>query len=135
MRYIFIFLIILLQACASATGIRVEGSDFKENLPGLWEGRWRGSGVQGMEQIKIIKVEGNEVHLTGFMGGGGEEADTDKVYGRIEGATLVLTWPEGWGSGCKGKYFMNRDASNNLTLVGNQSCSNAVVNVLLRKIK
>ena len=39
-NYALFFLIILVQSCASTSTIRLEGNDFKENLPGLWEGRW-----------------------------------------------------------------------------------------------
>ena len=133
-RYLLIFFIILFQACASTpTGTRVEGSEFKKNLPGLWEGHWSNGSVQAKEYIEIINVEEYEVHLTGVMGGGGVDSDTDKVSGRIENEVLLLTWPEAWTYGCTEKYRMYRDESNNLTLIGNQSCSRIISNVVLRK--
>jgi hypothetical protein len=133
-RYIFIFFIILLQACASTlTGTRVEGSDFLENLPGLWEGSWRATANQGNQYIKIIKVEGSEVHLTGLSKGGATDPDTDEVFGRIENSRLLLTWPAMMDSGCKEKYTMSRDASNKLRLDGNQICGPYVSTVSLFK--
>jgi hypothetical protein len=72
--------------------MRLEGSDFKENLPGLWEGNWSyGAGRSDIERIKIIKIDGNKVHLTGWQGGGGK-SDTDEVYGVITAANKVLTF-------------------------------------------
>ena len=133
-RYIFVFFIILLQACASTlAGTRIEGSDFKENLPGLWEGSWRATGNQGNQHIKIIKVEGSEVHLTGLSKGGATDPDTDEVSGRIEDSKLLLTWPAMMDSGCKEKYTMKRDASNKLALHGNQICGSYVSAVSLFK--
>ena len=134
-RYVLIFIIILLQSCASTSGVRLEGNDFEENLPGLWKGSWRMTGNQGAENIKINKVEGSEVHLTGFMAGGGVDPDTDEVYGRIENSTLLLTWPAAGDSGCKEKYSMKRDASNRLMLDGNQICGNITLSVSLFKIE
>ena len=133
-RCIFIFFIILLQACASTpAGTRVEGSDFKENLIGLWEGSWKSTGTQGNQHIKIIKVEGNEVQLTGLMGGGGVDPDSDKVSGRIENSRLLLIWPDVAEYDCNEKYVMTRDASNKLRLSGNQVCGPYVSTVSLFK--
>ena len=39
-KYVLFFFIILVQSCTSTSAIRLEGDDFKENLPGQWEGRW-----------------------------------------------------------------------------------------------
>ena len=41
-KYVLIFIIILVQSCTSTptSVMRLEGSDFKENLSGLWEGKW-----------------------------------------------------------------------------------------------
>jgi hypothetical protein len=132
-RYIFIFFIILLPACASVSFERIEGSDFKESLPGLWEGSWKATAHQGNQYIKITKVEGSEVHLTGLMKGGATDPDTDEVYGRIENSMLLLTWPAALDSGCKEKYKMTRDASNKLRLDGNQVCGSYVSTVSLFK--
>jgi hypothetical protein len=133
-RYIFIFFIIILQACASTpAGTPVEGSDFKENLIGLWEGDWHSGNAQGREKINIIKVEGNEVQLTGLMGGGGVDPDSDKVSGRIENSTLLLTWPDVAEYDCNEKYVMTRDDSNNLTLYGRQRCGQYIGEVYLYK--
>jgi hypothetical protein len=120
-RYIFIFIIILLQACASVSGERITGSEFIENLPGLWEGSWKATN-QGNQHINIIKVEGSEVQLTGFAQGGTTTPDTEEVYGRIENSMLVLTWPAASEYGCKDKLIMTRDASNKLRLDGNSEC-------------
>lgn len=121
-RYIFIFIIILLQACASVSGERIKGSEFIENLPGLWEGSWNSTWNQGNQHINIIKVEGSEVQLTGFVQGGSTAPDTDEVYGRIENSMLLLTWPAATEYGCKDKLTMKRDASNKLRLDGNSEC-------------
>lgn len=133
-RYVFIFFIILLHACASTpTGTHVEGSDFKENLIGLWEGQWQNSGAQGSHKINIIKVEGNEVQLTGLLGGGGTQPDSDIVSGRIENETLLLTWPDVSEYDCNDKLKMMRDQSDNLMLNGSQRCGAYIGNVYLYK--
>jgi hypothetical protein len=131
---ILIFFIILLHACASTpSGTPVEGSDFKENLIGLWEGEWQVGNARGKEKINIIRVEGNEVQLTGLMKGGGVDPDSDKVSGHIENATLLLTWPDVAEYDCKEKYVMTKDDSNNLMLYGSQRCGQYSGNVFLYK--
>jgi hypothetical protein len=66
-----LFFFILVLSCTSTSVMRLEGNDFKENLPGRWEGRWTyGPGRSDIEWLKIIKIDGNKVHLTGFSGGG-----------------------------------------------------------------
>jgi len=119
------FIILLFQSCAStSTSVKgLEGADFKENLPGLWEGKWSAGGHSGKQHIKIIKIDGNEVQLNGYAQGSGVSADTEEVYGRIENSTLLLTWPV---IECKEKYKMKRDDSNNLILDGPSICEGAI---------
>ena len=53
-----------------------------------------GSGYSGEVRIEIIKIDGNKVNLTGYAQGGISATASDKVYGRIENSTLLLTWPD-----------------------------------------
>ena len=116
-KYILFFSIILLLSCTSISGIRLEGDDFMENLPGLWDGYWsHQSGRSGKLNINITGIDGNTVHLTGLYVKTRNHPDSDEVYGRIENSTLLLTWP---AVGAEDKYKMKRDDSNNLTLEGN----------------
>jgi hypothetical protein len=100
--------------------MRVEGDDFKENLPGLWEGKWSWGGRSGETNIKINEIDGDNVQLTGHMAGSAEFPATDEVYGHIENSNLLLAWPI---SDCKWKFSMKRDDSNNFALVGGGTCS------------
>ena len=121
-RYILFFLIILIQACAATSGMRLEGNDFKENLPGRWEGNCKTNfHTQLFKQgLKITKIDGSKVHLTGYAN---QYAGPplNEVYGRAENSILFLTWkgPEGE---CEDEYIMKRDNSNNLILDGNFTC-------------
>ena len=133
-KHILFFFIIFLQSYAFASDIRLEGNDFKGNLPGLWEGNWTWISQSGKEHIKIIKIDGNKVHLTGYSEGG-NYPDTDEVYGRIENSTLLLTWPAAADSGCKEEYTMKRDDSNNLILDGHFKCGDIEGEVKLKKIE
>jgi hypothetical protein len=122
-KYVLFFSIILLLSCTSTSVMRLEGSDFKENLPGLWDGRWSyGAGRYDIVRLKIINIEGDKVHLTGFNGGGGSGIDADEVYGRIENSTLLLTWITVVRGGCKQELTMIKEDSNNLRLVGQEKC-------------
>ena len=105
--------------------MRLEGNDFEENLPGLWEGKWYLGALSEEERIKISKIEGNKVHLTGFLRTT-SQGTSDEVYGRIENSTLLLTWPAGADFGCKEEYTMKRDDSNNLILDGPSICEGAI---------
>ena len=80
-KYVLFFFIIFLQSYVFASDIRLEGKDFKENLLGLWEGKWTYMQNSGKEHIKIIKIDENTVHLTGHMDGGMYYPDTDEVSG------------------------------------------------------
>ena len=136
LRYIFIFFIILLQACASTpTGTRIEGSDFKENLPGQWEGYWiTDYFTQTFKQgLKITKIDGSKVQLTGYANQWSGPPQNE-VYGRVENSILFLTWkyPEG---DCEDEYIMKRDNSNNLILDGNFECPQWFGKVNLKKIE
>jgi hypothetical protein len=134
---VLFFIFILIQSCASTSIIHVEGNDFKENLPGRWEGRWTyGAGRSDIEYIKIIKMDGNKIHLTGFNGDGGGGAGTDEVYGRIENSTLLLSWPAAAGGACEDELRMIRDDSNNLILGGQSKCESGFnAKVRLKKIE
>ncbi len=133
-KYVLFFFIKLVQSCASVPVTRLEGIDFKENLPGLWEGKWQYQALSGETRIKIIKIDGNKVYLTGYSEGG-PYPDTDEVYGRIENSTLFLTWPGASLEGCKEKYEMKRDDSNNLILDGHWNCVYDSGTVQLKKIE
>jgi hypothetical protein len=116
-KYVLFFFIILVQSCASISAVRLEGDDFKENLPGLWDGYWsHQSGRSGKLHINITGIDGDKVHLTGLYVKTQNHPDSDEVYGRIENSTLLLTWP---AVGAEDEYKMKRDDSNNLTLEGN----------------
>lgn len=116
-KYVLFFFIIFVQSCASTSAIRLEGDDFEENLPGLWDGYWsHRSGRSGKLHINITGVDGNKVHLTGLYVKTQNHPDSDEVYGRIENSTLFLTWP---AVGTEDTYKMKRNDSNNLTLEGN----------------
>ena len=74
----------------------------QKNLPGLWEGKWvwRGEGGRsnsGKTGIKIIKIDGNKVHLTGFAQGSGAAPSTDMVKGSLKKSALLLWWPAAAG--------------------------------------
>jgi len=134
-KYLLFFFIIFLQSYALASDIRLEGNDFKENLPGLWEGKWYWGDQSGKERIKIMKIDGNKVHLTGHMKGGSSYPETDEVYGGIESSTLLLTWPAAMYSGCKEEYTMKRDDSKSLILDGRYKCGRYSGKVQLKKIE
>jgi len=131
---LILFIILLFQSCAStSTPVNnIVGSDFKDNLPGLWEGMWSGaSGTTGKEHLNITKIDGNEVYLTGFTEGYGSVPDADEVSGSIENSTLLLTWP---GSNCTEKYSMKKDDSNIFILYGTYKCGPGMVgSVQLKK--
>jgi hypothetical protein len=99
--------------------MRLEGDDFKKNLPGLWEGYWSERSVSGKIRIKIIEIDGNNVHLTGFAEGTDLYPDAYEVSGRLENSTLLITWPTAAKKGVDERYTMNRDDSGNLILNGN----------------
>jgi len=138
-KYVLFFSIILLLSCTSTSVMRLEGNavmrlegnDFKENLPGLWEGRWYlRNKYSGKVRIKISKIDGNKVHLTGFkeiFRGG----DTDEVSGRIENSTLLLSWP----NSITDEYVMKRVDSNNLILKGHWFSEGWIDRVQLKKIE
>jgi hypothetical protein len=136
LKYIHFLFIILVVSCASTSVMRLEGSDFQDNLPGLWEGKWTyGAGHSDIEYIKIIKIEGNKVHLTGYQGGGAQGIDADEVYGRIENSTLLLTWIPATGDPCKEELRMVRDDSNKFVLDGPLQCGGWKAKVRFKKIK
>ena len=94
--------------------MRIEGNDFEKNLPGRWEGNWQVSRFSGPVRIKISKIEGNLVQLTGFLDTG-DFGWSDDVYGRIENSILILNWP---AFSETDRYEMKIDESNNLLLHG-----------------
>jgi len=112
-KYVLFLFFIFVQSCASTSVMRLEGSDFKENLVGQWEGHWHWRARHsGKVRIKISKIDGNKVYLTGFNQGY-PSLDTDEVYGRIENSTLLLSWPL---LDCTHEYIMKKVDSNNLIL-------------------
>ena len=116
------FIIFLLQSCAatSTSVTRIEDREFRKNLPGLWEGNWYlSAGRSGKKRIKIIRIYGDKVDLTGYASGGDHWAATDEVYGRIEDSALLLTWPGTGQNGVNDRFTMIKDDSNNLILDGN----------------
>ena len=130
-KSVLFFSIIVFLSCTSTSVMRLEGKDFKENLPGLWEGNMSyASGRTGPERIKIIKIDGNKVHLTGYAAGA-SGLGTDEVSGRIEDSTLLLTWSDK----CKDELRMIRDDSNNLILDGPLRCPGFIGKVRLKKIE
>ena len=122
------------QSFAFDSENRLKGNDFKENLAGRWEGNWYFGTGSGKQHIKIIKIDGDKVHLTGYSEGG-NHPDTDEVYGRIENSTLLLTWPVAKPVGCKDEYTMKRDHSKNLILDGHYKCGGFTGKVQLKKIE
>jgi hypothetical protein len=135
-KCILFFFVVLVLSCTTTSVARLEGNDFKENLPGLWEGRWSyGPARSATERIEITKIDGNKVHLSGYQAGIAFP-DTGEVYGRIENSTLYLTWPAASASGCNDELRMIRDDSNNLTLDGTFKCGGiASGKVRLKKIE
>jgi hypothetical protein len=131
------FIVFLLQSCATTptSARRLEGSEFIKNLPGLWEGNWRWAGRSGKRSINIIRIDGNEVDLTGFTSGGDYWAATDDVYGRIENSALLLTWPLAGPNGVTDRYTMIKDDSNNLVLDGIWQSTNSSGTSQLKKIE
>ena len=134
---LFFFIIFLLPSCtATSTSVRrLEGSEFKKNLPGLWEGNWYLAGRSGKKRINIIKIDGNKVGLTGYSSGGDHWAGTDDVSGRIENSALLLTWPGVGLNGVIDRFTMIEDASNNLILDGNWRSPNLFGTSQLKKIQ
>ena len=131
------FIVFLLQSCVTTptSVMRLEGSEFKKNLPGLWEGNWYWAGRSGKRHIKIIKIDENKVELTGYTAGGDYWADTDEVSGRIENSALLLTWPSAGPNGVNDRYTMIRDDSNNLILDGIWRNPNSSGTSQLKKIE
>ncbi|UCD32090.1 MAG: hypothetical protein JSV38_15235 [Desulfobacterales bacterium] len=130
-----IFLYAIGISCTSTSVMRLEGKDFNENLPGLWEGKmYYAAGRTGPYSIKIIKIDGNKVHLTGYASGAA--SGTDEVSGRIENSTLILTWGViGSSDKCKDELRMLRDDSNNLILDGPLICPGFIGKTRLNKIE
>jgi len=129
---VLIFSIILLLSCTSTSVMRLEGSDFKKNLPGFWVGNWYWQSESGRARFDIIKIDGNKVQIEGYAQRSGSTVDTDVVHGRIENSTLLLTWPS---IGCQDEYKMIRDNSNNLILDGRWKCESADGTSQLKKIE
>jgi hypothetical protein len=122
-----------MQACASTSGVRLEGNDFKENLPGQWKGFWKSeiAQISGETGLNIMKIDGDKVYLSGYSNRPRGPAETE-VSGHVKNSTLFCTWQP---SECKGELIMRRDDSNNLTLDGNYNCSEAAGTVKLKKIE
>lgn len=132
-KFVILFFVIFSQYALSSD-LQIEGNNFKNNLTGRWEGKWTWIAQEGKENLKIIKIEGNEVHLTGFQEGV-NYPHTDKVSGRIENSILLLSWPAAAENGCNQEFKMIRDDSNNLTLDGHWKCGETKGNVRLKKLE
>ena len=134
---LFFFIIFLLGSCvATSTSVRrLEGIEFKKNLPGVWEGNWYLAGRSGKKRINIIKIDGNKIDLTGYSSGGDHWADTEEVYGRIENSDLILRWPGAGLNGVNDRFTMIKDDSNNLILYGNWRSPKLFGTSQLKKIK
>ena len=135
-KSVLFFSIIVFLSCTSTSVMRLEDKDFKENLPGLWEGNmvYSPGNRTGPVRIKIIKIDGNKFHLTGYASGAA--SGTDEVSGRIENSTLILTWGAFGGTDkCKDELRMIRDDSNNLILDGPLRCPGFIGKVRLKKIE
>jgi hypothetical protein len=113
----------------------IEGDDFKKNLPGLWVGKTASGAYSKKIRIKILKIDGNDVNLTGFVEGSGSWAASEEVYGRLENSTLLITWPAVGDFGVNEKYIMKRDDSNNLILDGRWKYGNETGKSKLKKIE
>jgi hypothetical protein len=133
---LFIFFIFLIQSCVATSPPvrRVESAEFKERLPGIWEGSWNWSGRSGKRRIQIIKIDGNRVDLTGYTARGDYWADTDEVYGRIVNSALILTWPQAGPNGVSDRYTMLTDDASNLILDGIWRTPNSSGTSQLKKI-
>ena len=138
-KYVLFLFTITVLSCTSTSLIRLEGNDFEKNLPGLWEGKWVWKGDGGMTRsgktgIKIIKIDGNKVNLTGY-------SETvrgslvDVINGHIENSTLLLTWPAAGESECEDILIMQRDDSNSLILEGPSECPKYTLKVQYKKIE
>ena len=138
-KYVLFLFTITVLSCTSTSLIRLEGNDFEKNLPGLWEGKWVWKGDGGMTNsgktgIKIIKIDGNKVNLTGYS----ETAKgslVDVINGHIENSTLLLTWPAAGESECEDILIMQRDDSNSLILEGPSECPKYTLKVQYKKIE
>jgi hypothetical protein len=133
-KFVLLFFIIFFQSYAFASDLQLTDNDFKDNLTGRWEGKWTWIAQSGKENLKINKIEGNKVHLTGFQEGGNFPS-TDEVSGRIENSILLLSWPAAGDSGCNEEFKMIRDDSNNLILDGHWKCGDTEGDVRLNKIE
>ena len=131
---VLFFIILLLQSCASTSGslTRLEGSDFDNNLPGLWEGRWFWGSRSGKTHLNVTKIDGNNVILTGFSEGGDDVSDSEEVYATIENSALLITWPE---QGSNGRLKMSRDDLNNIILDGRWENATNAGKVQLSKVE
>jgi len=137
-KCVLFLLIILALSCTSTSYMRLEGDDFNKNLPGQWEGKWYwrsgSSSDSGKTGIKIIKIDGNKVNLTGYS----ETARgslVDVINGHIENSTLLLTWPAAGESECEDSLIMQRDDSNSLILEGPSECPKYTLKVQYKKIE
>ena len=139
-KCVLFLLIILALSCTSTSYMRLEGDDFNKNLPGQWEGKWYwrsgSSSDSGKKGIKIIKIYGNKVHLTGYSETSGLFTnEIDVINGRIENSTLLLTWPSSGGGVCEDILVMKRDDSNSLVLEGPSECPKYTLKVQYKKIE
>jgi hypothetical protein len=115
---------------------RIEGRYFIDNLTGQWKGRWHyADGQYAIYQIKIIKIDGKKVQLTGSRGTDTSGSGADKVYGHVENSTVLLTWPIAGGGQCKDELRMTKHNSDQLGLVVQTQCEGWETRFWLNKIE
>jgi hypothetical protein len=115
---------------------RIEGRSFIDNLAGQWKGRRPYADDQyAIYQLKIIKIDGNKVHLTGTRGTDTFDSGDNEVYGHVENSTLLLTWPISGGGQCKDELRMIKHNNDPLRLVVQTQCKGWETRFRLEKIE
>jgi hypothetical protein len=115
---------------------RIEGRYFIDNLAGQWEGKWHyADGQYAIFQLKIIKIDGKRVQLTGSRGTDTSGSGADKVYGHVENSALLLTWPIAGGGQCIDELRMGKYNSDQLILVVQTQCEGWEARFSLKKIE
>lgn len=115
---------------------RIEGRYFIDNLSGQWKGRWLCADDRyAIYQLKIIKIDGNKVHLSGSRGTDNSGSSDDEVYGHQENSALFLTWPTTGGGQCKDELRMIKDSHDHLKLVVQTQCEGWETRFRLEKIE
>ncbi|WP_297766323.1 tetratricopeptide repeat protein [uncultured Muriicola sp.] len=115
--------------------MRIEGRYFIDNLPDQWEG-WLplADGGSAKYKLKIAKIDGNKVQLTGFRGTDTLGNGYDEVYGHVENSTLFLTWPIAGGGQCKDELRITKLSDDPARLVVQTQCKGWEARFHLKKI-